>query len=131
MPARTYRLIVPIVLIAGCGHAVARVRPGGGPSDSRSAEVAGTLVEVRHYLESGAIGDGHTLCAFLSALGDAPLGVVEDDGTPGMLTIRPNQIPLLVTRTVRVTGTLTGDGQLLVPRAMQVKDGATWTPVEP
>ena len=131
MRARRYRLIVPIVLIAGCAHGVTRGRPGDVTSDSRSAEVTGTLVEVRHYLESGAIGDGHTLCAFLSALGDAPLGVVEDDGTLVMLTSRPSQIALLVTRTVRVTGTLTGDGQLLVPRAMQVKDGATWTPVEP
>jgi len=128
MWARRYRLIVPIVLIAGCAHAVNR---GRQPGDGRPAEVTGTLVEVRHYLESGAIGEGHTLCAFLSALGDAPLGVVEDDGTLVMLTSRPSQIALLVTKTVHVTGTLTGDGELLVPRAMQVKDGATWTSVEP
>lgn len=131
MWARAYGLALSVVLGTGCATVMTGARRQDGTIDTRPAEIQGTLVEVRHYLETGAIGGAHTLCAFVSALGEAPLGIVEDDGTLVLLTSQPSRIAPHVTRTVRVTGRLTADGQLLLPRSMQVKDGEMWIAAEP
>src|SRR5215510_6607711 len=132
MWARASGLGLSVVRMAGCaGTMTSARRYGDGTIETRPAEIHGTLVEVRHYLETGAVGGAHTLCAFLSALGEAPLGIVEDDGTLVMLTSRPSRIAPHVTKAVRVTGRLTIDGQLLIPQSLQVKDGATWITAEP
>jgi len=133
MRAPTYALAIALAIapIAGCAGAMTRTHGhSDGETEARGSEIQGTLVEARHYLEMGAVGDSHTLCAYLSALAEAPLGVLEEDGRLVLLTSRPSRIAALVTKSVRVTGTLSVDGRLLVPQSLHVKNGATWTPAE-
>ena len=47
-----------------------------------------------------------------------------------MLTGLPSRLAAYVTRTVRVTGELTGNGQLLVPSALRVQLGSRWIAAE-
>jgi hypothetical protein len=122
--------LVLAALLTGCAGSITGRTTGAGASEARSTEVQGTLIEIRHYVETGAVGDDHTFCAYQSALGELPLGVLTADGTLVVLTSRPSRIAAHVAKTVRITGTLTGDGQLLVPSALRVKDGTTWTRAE-
>jgi hypothetical protein len=113
------------LLAAGCAGSMPRNR-GTGAFNTQPAEVQGTLVEIRHYLETGVIGGDHTFCAYQSALAGAPLGVVTNDGRLVMLTSLPGRLAAYVTQIVRITGELTGNGQLLVPNSLRVQNGATW-----
>jgi hypothetical protein len=123
---------VAALLAAGCARATTGARHSGPATfHTRTAEIQGTLVEARDYFDTGAVGGNHTFCAYLSALAEQPLGVLADDGSLVMLTSRPSRIAAHVTRTVRVSGQLTANGQLLVPSALQVKRGDTWTAAEP
>ncbi|HEX2691700.1 MAG TPA: hypothetical protein VHN14_34055 [Kofleriaceae bacterium] len=117
------------LLAAGCAGSMPQPR-GTGAFTTQPAAVQGTLVEARHYLEAGVIGGDHTFCAYQSALAGAPLGVVTGDGRLVMLAGRPGQLAAYVTRTVRITGELTGNGQLLIPSSLRVQTGATWTAAE-
>lgn len=122
-------IMVLALLTTGCVSSIARNR-GTGAFNTQPAAVQGTLVEVRHYLEIGAIGGDHTYCAYQSALAGAPLGVVTDDGRLVMLTSLPDRLAAYVTRTVRITGELTGNSQLLIPSSLRIQDGTTWTAAE-
>lgn len=124
MNSRAHILLLPLLLLAACASLATTTRRHG----DNSSEIRGTLVEARHYLETNAIGDAHTLCAFLSALGEAPLGIVEDNGTLILLATQPSRIAMHVSKSVRATGKLNKDAHLLAPESLQVKVGAAWTP---
>lgn len=123
--------LVLAALLTGCAGSMSGRTTGAGAFETQSTEVQGTLVEVRHYFETGAVGDDHTFCAYQSALAELPLGVLTDAGTLVMLTSRPSRIAAYVTQTVRITGKLTADGQLLVPSSLRVKNGTAWIAAEP
>jgi hypothetical protein len=123
-------MILLVLLCSGCADALT-VRKGVFPAfDSRRRELQGTLVEARHYFDTGAIGDDHTLCAELSARAELPLGILTREGTVVMLTSRPSQLAAHVTRPVRIAGQLTGNGQLLMPTSLKVWDGGNWIVAE-
>jgi hypothetical protein len=128
MRASMRNLVLLALLTTGCAGSMTSARRTGEEAfDTRRAEIQGTLVEARHYFETGAIGDDHTYCAYCSALDELPLGVLTADGTLVMLTSRPSRLAAHVTKTVRITGKLTANGQLLVPSSLRVKNGSAWT----
>lgn len=127
MRTSIYNLVLLAVLTTSCAGSLAGTRKGiAEPFDTRPAEIEGTLLEVRHFFETGAIADDHTYCAYLSSLAEMPVGVLTKDGRLVILTSRPSQIAAHVTKVVRVRGRQTANGQLLVPSSLRVKDGTTW-----
>lgn len=116
------------LLAAGCAGGQPARRGEARQAADQYDQVEGTLIEARHYFDTGAIGEDHTLCAELSARAELPLGVLTRDGVVVMITAQPSRLAAYVTRSVRVTGQLTANGQLLQPRALQVWDGARWVP---
>jgi hypothetical protein len=130
MRASIHNLVLLALLTTSCAGPIAGARRGAEAFKTRSAEIEGTLVEVRHYFETGAVGDDHTFCAYLSALAEIPVGVLRTDGTLVMLTSRPSRVAAHVTKSVRIRGKLTANGQLLVPSSMRVKNGTSWTTAE-
>jgi len=131
MRASMCNLMLLALLTTGCAHPMTGARRKGEEAfETRRTEIQGTLVETRHYFETGAIGDDHTFCAYLSALAELPVGVLTEDGRLVMLTSRPSRIAAHMTKTVRITGKLTANGQLLVPSSLRVKNGTTWTAAE-
>jgi hypothetical protein len=114
------------LLTASCAGSLG-ARKGVTPAfDSQRSEVQGTLIELRHYFDTGAIGGDHVLCAESSARAELPVGVLTRSGTVVMLTSRPSRMATYVAREVRVAGQLTANGQLLVPSSLHVRDGSHW-----
>jgi len=130
MRAWTHYLVWLALLTTSCAGSMTGAAKGPAAFKTRSAEIDGTLVEVRHFLETGAIGDDHKFCAFLSALSEMPVGVLRQDGTLVILTSRPSRVAAHITKTVRIRGKLTSNGQLLVPSSLRVQNGTTWSMVE-
>lgn len=129
MPTSVRNAILLLLLSSGCADSLSS-RKGAAPAfDNKRSEVQGTLVEARHYFDTGAIGGDHLLCAEFSARAELPVGLLTREGTVVMLTGRPSRLAAYVTRSVRVTGQLTANGQLLAPSSLQVWDGAHWQPV--
>jgi hypothetical protein len=118
------------LLVTGCAAAIG----AGGemltfrvPDDTTMVE--GTLVEARCFLNTGAIAEDHTFCAFSGARANLPLAIVTARGDLVFLTSAPAKLSAHVTRPVRVNGFITPNRQLMRPKVMQVHQRGSWVEV--
>lgn len=96
-------------------------------SSSRAKRFEGRLIEARCYLTTSAVAADHAYCAFRSAQGNQPLGLLGDDGRLMFLTESPSRLATLVTQRVRVRGRVTANKQLLQPLSIEVLRNGSWS----
>lgn len=96
---------------------------------NRSTRIEGQIIEARCYLTTSSVAADHTYCAFRSARGNLPLGLLTDDGHLLFLTEAPSRLADLVTQRVRVRGLATANKQLLQPQVIEVLRNGSWAKV--
>src|SRR5271156_5716602 len=75
------------------------------PSDVFALDLAeGVVTEARCFMNTGASGERHKYCAYLSLKADLPVGIVERDGSFVYLIVEPKKIAKYVDKTIRVRG---------------------------
>jgi hypothetical protein len=118
------------LVLSACAATSAR-SPGGAPLAFAGGpeEVRGRLIEARCFYNTGATGDDHTFCAFMSAKANLPLGVLTADNELILLTTAPEPLAEHVTRIVAIRGTVTGNRQLLRPESLRVRDAGQWNDI--
>jgi hypothetical protein len=94
-----------------------------------SKTVEGELVDMWCYSKGGASGDGHAACGEKCAASGIPTGVLID-GKAMTLVTNPEPLAASVGRTVRVTGTVNADNNVILPSKVEVKKDDQWEEVK-
>lgn len=92
--------------------------------------VEGELVDMWCYSKGGAKGDGHAACGEKCAKTGIPTGVIVDGKAMTLIT-NPEPLAASMGRTVRVTGKVNAESNVILPAKVEVKkDGGEWEEVK-
>ena len=89
----------------------------------------GELVDMWCFSKGGAKGDGHAACGEKCAKTGIPTGVVVD-GKATVLVTNPEPLASSMGRTVRVTGKMNADTNVILPEKVEVKKDDKWEEVK-
>ena len=91
--------------------------------------VEGELVDMWCFSKGGAKGDGHAACGEKCAKTGIPTGVVVDGKATTLIT-NPEPLAASMGRTVRVTGKMNADTNVILPSKVEVKKDDKWEEVK-
>lgn len=89
----------------------------------------GELVDMWCFSKGGAKGDGHAACGEKCAKTGIPTGVLVD-GKAMTIVTNPEPLAASMGRTVRVTGTVNTDNNVILPSKVEVKKDDAWEEVK-
>jgi hypothetical protein len=89
----------------------------------------GELVDMWCFSKGGAKGDGHAACGEKCAKTGIPTGVVVDGKATTLIT-NPEPLAASMGRTVRVTGKMNADTNVILPSKVEVKKDDKWEEVK-
>jgi hypothetical protein len=126
---RTWLLLLPLAQPFGpAGDSLAGDAAGGElPAHVfEMDEVEGVVTEARCYFTTGAHGDRHKFCAFVSLKSDLPVGLRTEDGRFVYLVLEPKALAAHVEATLRVKGHFLPGTPFFRPERLWVKDDSDW-----
>jgi hypothetical protein len=94
-------------------------------ADAEKKTVEGELLDTHCYAAGAATGEKHAECGAKCAKSGIPVAVLVD-GKAWTLATNPVPLASAVGKTVRVTGSLNTEAQVVVPDKVEVKDGDNW-----
>ncbi|HEV2294669.1 MAG TPA: hypothetical protein VGR35_12505 [Tepidisphaeraceae bacterium] len=90
----------------------------------------GELVDMWCFSKGGAKGDKHAACGEKCAETGIPAGVLVDEKATTIVT-NPQPLAASMGRTVRVTGSVNAENNVILPSKVEVKkDDGTWEQVK-
>lgn len=100
-----------------------------GQAKNEDKTIEGELVDLWCYSKGGASGDGHAACGEKCARSGIPTAVLVD-GKAMTLVTNPEPLASSVGRTVRVTGKVNAETNVMLPDKVEVKKDDKWEEVK-
>ena len=98
-------------------------------SKAEDKTLEGELVDMWCFSKGGAKGDGHAACGEKCAKTGIPTGVLVD-GKATTIVTNPEPLASAMGRTVRVTGKMNADTNVILPDKVEVKKDEKWEEVK-
>jgi hypothetical protein len=120
------KYIVSIALIAMVTGVVTTVWAQAKPEEKT---LEGELVDMWCFSKGGAAGDKHAACGEKCAKTGIPAGVLVDGKATTLIT-NPEPLAASMGRTIRVTGKMNADSNVMLPDKVEVKKDDKWEEVK-